>query len=158
MNAALLAFLANPEHALLLLLAGILFIYAEFNRPGTIVPGCIGALSILFAMYGLLHLEVRRSGFGEIAFGLAILAAGIRFPLRGAIPGVACAVLAFGLTRVVIPPVSPIVALGSSAVFCSVTYWLARVAVRARLNKTIYTRFEPYPSIPPVQRSVPPAR
>jgi membrane-bound ClpP family serine protease len=158
MNAALLAFVTNPNHAILLLLAGILLIYAEFNRPGTIVLGCIGALSILFGVDGFFHLEVRPSALWEIALGLAILALGIWFPVRGVTPSAACAILAFGLTHVAVPPISPIVALGSSVVFCSVTYWLARVALRARLNKTIYSRFEPYPSIPPVQPSVSPAR
>jgi membrane-bound ClpP family serine protease len=158
MSAALLTFLANPDHAILLLLGGLLLLYAEFNRPGTIVLGCMGALSILFAIDGLLHLELYPFGLWEFALGLAILAAGIWFPLRGATPSAACAVLAFGLARFVIPPVSTWVAIGCSVVFCSVTHWLARVALRARLNKSIYTRFEPYPSMPAVQPSVPPAR
>ncbi len=158
MNAALLVFLTNPDYALLLLLVGILLIYAEFNRPGTIILGCIGALSILFAIDGFLHMETHPPALWEIALGLTILAAGIWLPLRGVVPGAACAVLAFGLTHVVVPPISAVVAAGSSVIFCSVTYWLGRVAMRARLNKTIYTRFEPYPSLPPVQPSVPPAR
>ena len=49
-NAALLLFVANPDHAVLLLLCGILFIYAEFNKPGTVILGCFGALLTMFAL------------------------------------------------------------------------------------------------------------
>ncbi len=47
----------NPDIALLLAVVGLLGIYAEFLRPGLIVPGVAGSALVAIAMPG-----VRREG------------------------------------------------------------------------------------------------
>src|SRR5512146_1597094 len=49
----LLAWLVDPNIALLLLVGGALLIYLEFNAPGTIVPGALGTLMVLLGIFGL---------------------------------------------------------------------------------------------------------
>ena len=49
----------NPNIALLLLVGGALLIYLEFNTPGTIVPGALGTLMVLLAIFGLNLLPIR---------------------------------------------------------------------------------------------------
>src|SRR5271157_2591555 len=49
----LLGWLVNPNIALLFLVGGALLIYLEFNAPGTIVPGALGTLMVLLAIFGL---------------------------------------------------------------------------------------------------------
>ena len=152
MNAAILHFVSDPNYAVLLLVSGIFLIYAEFNRPGTVLLGCAGALSILFAVDGFLHTELRQSALCEIALGTALLAFGFWFPLRGVTASTSAASLAYGFAHLVVaPPISPVLALASSIVFCVVTSWLVRTALRARRNKSIYSRFEAYPRVPTVQ-------
>jgi len=47
----LLGWLANPQLAFVLLSVGLLGLYAEFNHPGLILPGVVGAAAlVLFAM------------------------------------------------------------------------------------------------------------
>ncbi|MGA2571457.1 MAG: nodulation protein NfeD, partial [Terracidiphilus sp.] len=55
----LLGWLVNPNIALLLLVGGALLIYLEFNAPGTIVPGALGTLMVLLAIFGLNLLPIR---------------------------------------------------------------------------------------------------
>ena len=48
----LLTPLTSPDLDVLLLLCGGLLIYLEFNVPGTIVPGALGTLMMLLAIFG----------------------------------------------------------------------------------------------------------
>ncbi len=48
-----LGWLVDPNIALLLLVGGALLIYLEFNAPGTIVPGALGTLMVLLAIFAL---------------------------------------------------------------------------------------------------------
>ena len=49
----LLGWLVDPNIALLFLVGGALLIYLEFNAPGTIVPGALGTLMVLLAIFAL---------------------------------------------------------------------------------------------------------
>jgi membrane-bound serine protease (ClpP class) len=49
----LLTRLTSPDLDVLLLLCGASLIYLEFNVPGTIVPGALGVLMMLLAVFGL---------------------------------------------------------------------------------------------------------
>jgi membrane-bound serine protease (ClpP class) len=53
--------LANPNLALLLLVGGALLIYLEFNIPGTIVPGALGTVMVLLAIFSLDLLPIRHT-------------------------------------------------------------------------------------------------
>ena len=46
-------YLADPNVAIPVILAGIFLIYAECNRPGTIFLGCSGTLAVMLGIYGL---------------------------------------------------------------------------------------------------------
>ena len=47
----ILNYLMDPNIALILLVIGALAIYVEFNTPGVIVPGVIGFISVLLAIF-----------------------------------------------------------------------------------------------------------
>ncbi len=59
MREQLLGWLVNPNIALLFLVGGALLIYLEFNTPGTIVPGALGTLMVLLAIFALNLLPIR---------------------------------------------------------------------------------------------------
>jgi membrane-bound serine protease (ClpP class) len=137
----LLSWLVNPNIALLLLVGGALLIYLEFNVPGTIVPGALGTLMVLLAIFALGLLPIRYTSVLLMVAALVLLLLEAKFGGHGAlaIAGIVC--LTFGTLTLVAAPVpemaiSPWVALAVSAAFGAITVFLVRMAVRARLMKS----------------------
>ena len=137
----LLGWLVNPNIALLMLVGGALLIYLEFNTPGTIVPGALGTLMVLLAVFGLDLLPIRYTAVLLLLAALALLALEAKVGGHGAlaIAGIVC--LTFGMLTLVAAPVremgvSPLIALAVSAAFGGITVFLLRLAVRARRMKT----------------------
>ena len=136
----LLGWLVDPNIALLLLVAGALLIYLEFNTPGTIVPGALGTLMVLLAIFGLNLLPIRYTAVLLLVAALVLMVLEAKFGGHGAlaIAGVVC--LAFGTLTLVVAPVpemsvSPFVAVAVSVGFGGITVFLVRLAVRARRMK-----------------------
>ncbi len=137
----LLGWLVDPNIALLMLVAGALLIYLEFNTPGTIVPGALGTLMVLLAIFGLNLLPIRFTAVLLLVAALALLILEAKIGGHGvlAIAGIVC--LTFGTLTLVAAPVpemgiSLAVALGVSAGFGVITVLLVRLAVRARRMKS----------------------
>ncbi len=136
----LLGWLVDPNIALLMLVGGALLIYLEFNTPGTIVPGTLGTLMVLLAIFGLNLLPIRYTAVLLLVAAIVLLALEAKFGGHGAlaIAGIVC--LTFGTLTLVAAPVpemavSPWVAIGVSAGFGGITVFLVRLAVRARRRK-----------------------
>jgi membrane-bound serine protease (ClpP class) len=137
----LLGWLVNPNIALLMLVGGALLIYLEFNAPGTIVPGALGTLMVLLAIFGLNLLPIRYTAVLMLVAALALMVLEAKFGGHGvlAIAGIVC--LTFGTLTLVAAPVPEMgvnlfVAIGVSAGFGVITVFLARLAVRAFRMKT----------------------
>jgi len=137
----LLGWLVNPNVALLLLLGGALLIYLEFNTPGTIVPGALGTLMVLLAIFGLNLLPIHYTAVLLLvgALGLLVLEAKVGGHGALAIAGIVC--LAFGMLTLVEAPVPelaihPVVAFAVAAAFGLITVFLLRLAIRARRMKS----------------------
>jgi membrane-bound serine protease (ClpP class) len=136
----LLGWLANPNIALLFLVAGALLIYLEFNAPGTIVPGALGTLMVLLGIFGLDLLPIRYTAVLLLLAAIVLLILEAKVGGHGAlaIAGIVC--LTFGTLTLVAAPVpemaiSPWVAISVSAAFGAITVFLVRLAVRARMRK-----------------------
>ena len=137
----LLSWLVNPNIALLTLVGGALLIYLEFNTPGTIVPGALGTLMVLLAVFGLNLLPIRYTAVLLLvaALGLLVLEAKVGGHGALAIAGIVC--LTFGMLTLVAAPVpemavSPLVAMSVSLAFGVITVFLLRLVIRARRTKT----------------------
>lgn len=137
----LLGWLVNPNIALLMLMGGALLIYLEFNTPGTIVPGALGTLMVLLAIFGLNLLPIRYTAVLLLiaALGLLVLEAKVGGHGALAVAGIVC--LAFGMLTLVEAPVpemavSPAVAIAISLAFGLITVFLVRLAMRARRMKS----------------------
>ncbi|HEY1649061.1 MAG TPA: nodulation protein NfeD [Terracidiphilus sp.] len=137
----LLGWLVNPNIALLFLVGGALLIYLEFNTPGTIVPGALGTLMVLLAIFALNLLPIRYTAVLLLVAALVLLLLEAKFGGHGAlaIAGIVC--LTFGTLTLVAAPipqmaVSPLVAVAISAAFGAITVFLVRLAVRARQRKS----------------------
>lgn len=71
----LLAVITNPNVAYLLLLAGVYGLLLEGYNPGAILPGVVGAISLLLGLYALQILPVNYAGLGLMALGVALIVA-----------------------------------------------------------------------------------
>jgi membrane-bound serine protease (ClpP class) len=136
----LLDWLVNPNIALLFLVGGALLIYLEFNSPGTIVPGALGTLMVLLAVFALDLLPIRYTAVLLLIAAMVLLILEAKVGGHGAlaIAGIVC--LTFGTLTLVAAPVpemgvSPWVAISVSLAFGAITVFLVRLAVRARKRK-----------------------
>ena len=76
----ILAVIADPSIAYLLMLAGISGLFFEFSNPGFVLPGVVGAISLLLAMFAFQMLPVNYAGLGLIVLGLAFMIAEVFMP------------------------------------------------------------------------------
>jgi membrane-bound serine protease (ClpP class) len=91
----LLATITNPNVAYILLLIGIYGLIFELANPGSLVPGVIGGISLILALFALQALPINFAGLGLLALGVLFMLAEALVPSFGAL-GVG-GVLAFGL-------------------------------------------------------------
>ena len=138
----LLTRLTNPNLDVLLLVCGALLIYLEFNVPGTIVPGALGTVMVLLAIFGLNLLPVQHTSVLLLFAALALMVLEAKFASHGVLglAGVVC--LVFGLATLVNGPVPEMrvhygVAAGAGIGFGVITLGLAWIAVKARRTKKL---------------------
>jgi len=79
----LLAAIADPSLALLLMLVGIYGLVFEFANPGMVAPGVVGAICLLLALFALQMLPVNLAGLALVLLGLAFLVAEAFLPSFG---------------------------------------------------------------------------
>jgi membrane-bound serine protease (ClpP class) len=79
----ILQIITNPQVALLLVFVGIYGLLFEGYNPGAIVPGVVGAISLLLAAYALQILPVNYAGLALMALGVALMIAEIFAPSFG---------------------------------------------------------------------------
>jgi len=137
-----LGFLANPNLALLLLFGGALLIYLEFNVPGTIVPGALGTVMVLLAIFSLDLLPIRHTAVLLLIAAAVLIVLEMKFTSHGALAMAGIVCLGFGTLTLVDAPIpelsiQPVVALALSVGFGIITVVLLRLAIRARRNKAL---------------------
>jgi membrane-bound serine protease (ClpP class) len=142
MRERLLTRLTSPDLDVLLLFCGGLLIYLEFHVPGTIVPGALGTLLVLLAIFGLNLLPVQHTAVLLLFAALVLMGLEAKFASHGilALAGVLC--LVFGLATLVDGPTPEMrvhfgVAAGAGVGFGAISFGLAWIAMRARRNKRL---------------------
>jgi membrane-bound serine protease (ClpP class) len=79
----LLAALANPNIAYILMLIGMAGIFFELSSPGAILPGVIGGISLILAFFAFQTLPVNYAGFALILLAVIMFIAEIKVPSFG---------------------------------------------------------------------------
>ncbi|HEX4758955.1 MAG TPA: nodulation protein NfeD [Terracidiphilus sp.] len=138
----LLSWLVDPNIALLFLVGGALLIYLEFNSPGTIVPGALGTLMVLLAVFALNLLPIRYTAVLLLVAALVLLLLEAKFGGHGVLATAGIICLTFGTLTLVAAPVpemgvTPWVAIAIGVGFGGITVFLVRLAVRARRRKAL---------------------
>jgi len=92
----ILAFITNPQFAYILLLMGIYGLILEGYNPGAMVPGVVGVISLLLALYALQLLPVNYAGLALIVVGSLLIVAEAMVPSFGILGMGGVVALVFG--------------------------------------------------------------
>jgi membrane-bound serine protease (ClpP class) len=138
---AILDRLTDPNLAVLVLMIGGLLIYVEFNTPGTIIPGTLGTIMVLLALFGLNLLPVRYTSVMLLVAAFALLILEAHFASHGVLAAAGIVSLVVGALTLVDGPIPELrvhlaTALSAGVAFGLITVFLLRLALRARRNKS----------------------
>jgi membrane-bound serine protease (ClpP class) len=81
----LLAVIANPTVAYGLMLIGIWGLLLEGYNPGAVLPGVVGTISLLIALFAFQILSVNYAGLALVALGTGMIVAEFFFPTYGSL-------------------------------------------------------------------------
>ena len=133
--------LADPTVAYILLSLGSLGLFLELSNPGAILPGVIGGLFLLLALYGLGTLPVNWAGLLLIGFAFLLFAVDLFVPSFGSLTvgGVISFVLgSYLLLGSEAPPgydIAPTVIWTMTALLVAFFLFIGGSVLRARLRR-----------------------
>jgi membrane-bound serine protease (ClpP class) len=79
----LIGIVSHPNVAYLLFLAGLLGIYFELSSPGAVLPGVVGGIALLLALYAFSVLPVNLAGLALILFAIILFIAEVKVVSHG---------------------------------------------------------------------------
>jgi membrane-bound serine protease (ClpP class) len=122
-----LAVISNPTIAYMLMLIGIYGLIFEGYNPGAIVPGVVGAISLLLALFAFQVLPVNYAGLALILLGIVLIISEFFVPSFGALGFGGIAAFIFGSIILIdtdvpgfgiaLPLITAIAATGALALF-----------------------------------------
>jgi membrane-bound serine protease (ClpP class) len=138
----ILSFLMEPNIAFILLAIGALALYTEFNHPGAVVPGTVGVVFILLAVFALHLLPIRFAAVVLIFASFVLFALEAKFATHGVLAIGGIAMLVIGALLLVDSPIPEMrvklaTALAVSVPVGLITVFLMTMAIHARRNKVL---------------------
>jgi membrane-bound serine protease (ClpP class) len=135
-----LGWIMDPNVAFILLSLGMLALWAEFNHPGAILPGVVGLIAILLAVFALNLLPTRYAALALILVAFGLFAAEAKFTSYGILGtgGAVCMVLgALMLVDGPIPElrVSLLTAIAVSVPIALIAVFLMTLVIRAQKHR-----------------------
>ncbi len=129
----LLSAIAHPNIAYLLLLLGMVGIYFELSHPGAVLPGVLGGVSVLLALFALSVLPVNYVGVLLILLGIAFFVLEVKVASYGLLTTAGLVSFVLGSLMLIRSPF-PAMRVGLAvvlptavAVACIVIFLLSRV-------------------------------
>lgn len=127
----------EPNIAFLLLIAGILGLYAEFTHPGWILPGVAGGICLLLALFALNLLPVNYTGVLLILLALILFILEAKFVSHGVLAVGGVLAMIFGAVMLFESPVPEMEVRWGTAIsvaipFAAITIFLLRLVIRSR--------------------------
>lgn len=136
----LLSRIVQPDVFFILLIVGVLGLYAEFTHPGLFAPGVIGGIALLLALYAMHLLPVNLTGFLMILLALALFILEAKFPTHGILGVGGVAAMVLGALMLVRSPLTGMgvslgASLGMTIPFAVIVILLMRLVLRSRAWK-----------------------
>ena len=132
--------ISNPNLAYLLLMLGLLGLYFEFSNPGAILPGVLGGISLLLAIFSFQILPINYVGLILILLAIGLFILEIKVQSYGILSVGGIIAMVIGSIMLIDAPIPELrpslkfiipVAVGLSLIFL----FLIFLAVRALANK-----------------------
>jgi membrane-bound serine protease (ClpP class) len=138
----ILGFMMDPNIAFLILIIGAAAIYAEFNHPGAVIPGVVGIIFVVLAVFALNLLPLRFAGVALILTAFILFALEAKFATHGVLGVGGIAVMILGALLLVDGPIPQmrirvLTAFAVSIPFGLLTLFLVDIAIRARRGKVV---------------------
>lgn len=132
-----LARIVQPDVFFILLLVGVLGLYAEFTHPGMIAPGVFGGIALLLAFFAMHLLPINLAGLLLIGLAIALFILEAKYTSHGVLGIGGVIAMLLGALLLVRSPltgagVSLGVALGTTLPFALITIMLMRLVLRSR--------------------------
>jgi len=129
--------IVQPDAFFILLIVGVLGLYAEFTNPGMILPGVVGAISLVLALFAMHILPVNFAGLLLIVVALALFVLEANFTSHGVLAVGGVVAMLLGALMLIRSPITGAgvslgVALGVTAPAAAVTFFLMRLVFRSR--------------------------
>ncbi|OGA41796.1 MAG: serine protease [Betaproteobacteria bacterium RIFCSPLOWO2_12_FULL_68_19] len=142
----ILAAITNPSIAYILILVGIYALIFEFMNPGLILPGVVGAICLLIALYAFHLLPVNYAGLALIGLGIAFMVAEAFLPSFGALG--AGGLIAFVIGSIILIPDTDLPGFeipytligGVAAASAAFLFFVVGMAVRNRVRPVVSGR------------------
>ena len=103
----LLMVVTDPSVAVILMMIGIYGLIFEFMNPGFVLPGVLGGICLLIALYAFQLLPINYAGIALIVLGIAFIIAEAFMPSFGALGIGGVIAVAFGMVILIDPEVAP---------------------------------------------------
>jgi membrane-bound serine protease (ClpP class) len=138
----ILGYLMDPNIAFILFAVGALALYVEFNHPGAVVPGTVGVVFILLAVFAFNLLPIRFAAVVLILASFALFALEAKFTAHGVLAIGGIVTLTLGGLLLVDAPIPEmrvhlLTALAVSIPLGLITVFLMSIALKARNNKVV---------------------
>jgi membrane-bound serine protease (ClpP class) len=129
--------IVQPDIFFVLLIVGVLGLYAEFTHPGMIAPGVVGGICMLLALYAMHILPVNITGLLLVLLALAMFILEAKFTSHGVLAAGGIISMLLGAWMVISSPltaggVSLSVSLAVTLPFAGLTVFLMRLVLKSR--------------------------
>ncbi len=108
--------ISDPTIAYILLSLGTLGLIFELSSPGAILPGVVGGLFLLFALFGLGTLPLNAAGLLLMGFAFLLFVADILAPTHGILTGGGVISFALGSSMLINTRDAPFLSISTTAI------------------------------------------
>ena len=132
-----LARIVEPDMFFLLLILGTLGLYAEFTHPGAVLPGVVGGICSVLALYAMHLLPVNLAGILLILIAVTLFVLEAKYTSHGILLGGGVIAMIFGAIFLIRSPltsggVSVGMAIAVTLPFALISVFLMRLVLRSR--------------------------
>lgn len=137
-----LSWVADPNIAFILGALGVLGLYVEFTHPGGVLPGVVGAIALVLALFGFHLMPINYAGVALLLIGLALFGLEASVSSHGILAAGGIAAMVFGSMILINSPwpgtrIYLSTALSVVVPLAVITVILMRFAWKAARNKTV---------------------